>query len=327
MTTPVLLVTGFLGAGKTTLVNALLVQSAGRRIAAIVNDFGAINIDEELIDNQAESVVGLSNGCVCCTLQGDLLRTLKLLLTRDPAPDQIVIEASGVADPAGIVQALQDPVLWRSARLDAIVCVVDAVDIIEHPARRSDDLWRAQLAGAGFVVLSKAGGMSDEAAAALGAFLSPAGKPPVFDPARQPLPFEVLFGAPSPSSFRAAETTPPLRSDRFATVEWQTSSAVQLASLQGVIQEFAPALVRAKGLLSLEERPGQSYLLQMVGQRVTLEPAAGLAGGCRLVLIGESRLLDADALRQRLDRLTGIPDNLSNSPFPDERTRINHQDR
>ncbi|MGO4833037.1 GTP-binding protein, partial [Rhizobiaceae sp. 2RAB30] len=126
-----------------------------------------------------------------------------------------------------------------------------------------------------------------------------------------------------PSNFRAAETTAPLRSDRFATVEWQTSGAVPLASLQGVIQEFAPGLVRAKGLLSLQERPGQSYLLQMVGQRVTLEPTAGLAGGCRLVLIGESRLLDADALRQRLDRLAGIPDNLSNSPFPDERTRIN----
>ncbi|HEV7414578.1 MAG TPA: GTP-binding protein, partial [Tianweitania sediminis] len=141
MTTPVLLVTGFLGAGKTSFVNAMLAQSGRRRIAAIVNDFGSINIDEELIDTRTDTVVGLANGCVCCTLQGDLLRTIKLLLARDLTPEHIVIEASGVADPAGILQALQDPVLWKSARLDGVVCVVDALD---YPTRRSDELWRAQ---------------------------------------------------------------------------------------------------------------------------------------------------------------------------------------
>ncbi len=303
MTTPVLVVTGYLGAGKTTLINAMLADAGGRRIAAIVNDFGAINIDEELIRTAADSVVGLANGCVCCTLQGDLLRTLKLLLARDPAPDHIVIEASGIADPAGIVQALADPVLWRSARLDAVVCVVDAADVIATPSRRDDSLWRAQLAAASFIVLSKTSGMDEDEVAAFARSLSPHGKPPVIDTERERLPIELLLDAGAPSGrFAATETSAPHRQDRFAKLEWQSGGAISLRALQAVIAEFAPSLVRAKGILQLSEKPGQTHLLQLVGQRVTLEPLAGQhEAGCRLVLIGEAVRFDRQALAARLD--------------------------
>ena len=83
MPVPILLVAGFLGAGKTTVVNHLLAHAEGRRIAAVVNDFGAINIDAELIAGASDGVVSLSNGCICCSLEGDLLRTLATLLRRD----------------------------------------------------------------------------------------------------------------------------------------------------------------------------------------------------------------------------------------------------
>src|SRR5207245_3099066 len=119
MPVPILLVTGFLGAGKTTVVNHLLAHADGRRIAAVVNDFGAINIDAELIAGASEDVVSLRNGCICCSLQGDLLRTLATLLRREPAPDGVVIEASGVADPIDIMRGLLDPVIWQAATLDA----------------------------------------------------------------------------------------------------------------------------------------------------------------------------------------------------------------
>ena len=104
MSVPILLVTGFLGSGKTTLINDLLQDEHGMRIAAIVNDFGSINIDAALLESASDEVIGLKNGCICCSLQGDLLRTLKQGLTNN-APDLIVIEASGVADPEGIIQA------------------------------------------------------------------------------------------------------------------------------------------------------------------------------------------------------------------------------
>jgi len=123
---PVLLVTGFLGAGKTTVVNHLLAHAQGRRIAAVVNDFGAINVDAELIAGASDGVVSLSNGCICCSLEGDLLRHLAALLRRDPPPEFIVIETSGIADPADIVRNLMDPVIWREAPLETVLCVVDA---------------------------------------------------------------------------------------------------------------------------------------------------------------------------------------------------------
>ena len=123
---PILLVAGFLGAGKTTVVNHLLAHAEGRRIAAVVNDFGAINIDAELIAGASDGVVSLSNGCICCSLEGDLLRTLATLLRRDPRPEFIVIETSGVADPSDIVRNLMDPMIWREAPLETVLCVVDA---------------------------------------------------------------------------------------------------------------------------------------------------------------------------------------------------------
>src|ERR1700759_1572464 len=152
MPVPILLVTGFLGAGKTTVVNHLLANAQGRRIAAVVNDFGAINIDAELIAGAVDGVVSLANGCICCTLEGDLLRTLANLLRRDPRPEFIVIETSGVADPADIVRNLMDPVIWQEAPLETVLCVVDAT----QPAAMLDDaLLRSQIRAADVIALSK----------------------------------------------------------------------------------------------------------------------------------------------------------------------------
>src|SRR6516225_1331696 len=152
MPVPILLVTGFLGAGKTTVVNHILAHADGRRIAAVVNDFGAINIDAELIAGASDGVVSLANGCICCTLEGDLLRTLATLLRRAPRPEVIVIETSGIADPADIVRNLMDPIIFREAPLETVLCVVDAT----LPVGKLDDaLLKSQLRAADVVALSK----------------------------------------------------------------------------------------------------------------------------------------------------------------------------
>src|ERR1700689_3392867 len=159
MSVPVVLVAGFLGAGKTTVVNHLLAHAEGRRIAAVVNDFGAINIDAELIAGASDGIVSLANGCICCSLEGDLLRTLAALLRRDPRPEAIVIETSGVADPTDIVRNLMDPVIWREAPLETVLCVVDATIAV---AMLDDALLRSQVRAADVIALSK----TDLAAAA-----------------------------------------------------------------------------------------------------------------------------------------------------------------
>src|ERR1700748_1339246 len=126
MPVPILLVAGFLRAGKTTVVNHLLTHAGGKRIAAVVNDFGAINIDAELIAGASDGVVSLANGCICCSLEGDLLRTIAAILRRSPRPQTIVIETGGVADPTDIVRNLMDPMILREAPLETVLCVVDA---------------------------------------------------------------------------------------------------------------------------------------------------------------------------------------------------------
>src|SRR3984885_246351 len=149
---PILLVAGFLGAGKTTVVNHLLAHAEGRRIAAVGNDLGAINSGAEVSDGRSDGVVSVSNGCICCSLEGDLIRTLAALLRRDPRPEFIVIETSGVADPADIVRNLMDPMIGREAPLETVLCVVAATT---QQAMLVDPLLRSQLRTADVVALSK----------------------------------------------------------------------------------------------------------------------------------------------------------------------------
>lgn len=290
MSVPVLVVTGFLGAGKTTFINQLLQRSEGRRISAIVNDFGAINIDAELIADAADTVVGLKNGCICCSLQGDLLRTLKLVLSQPVKPDHIVIEASGVADPRGITETLMDPILWNDIRLDAVVAVVDADEVAANPARLRDELWRAQVEAADFIALSKTG-LGESSNETLRAELVWLNKTLVFETDGDAMPIEALLVTDRPP---AQPGQAKVGASRFTSIEWQSSGPVSLERFQAAIDRLAPKLIRAKGIVNFIERPGQSFLLQLVGRRATLQPFPKFEPDCRLVLIGEAAVIDTE---------------------------------
>ncbi len=155
--TPVTVVTGALGAGKTSLVNHLI-RTSGRRLAVIVNEFGAVGIDGDLIESGAEELIELNAGCVCCVVRGDLIRALRGL----PAGgdfDAVVIETTGLANPAPVIQSfLADQQLAARYRLDAVVTVVDALHI-GRPAGDAAD----QIALASVIVLNKARGAADVA--------------------------------------------------------------------------------------------------------------------------------------------------------------------
>lgn len=122
---PITLVAGFLGAGKTTLVNRLLAD-APQRLAVLVNDFAAINVDASLIESSAPGRIALTNGCVCCTLRDDLLAAALELATAEPPPERIVIETSGVAEPYGVMEAFLTDAAEGRVAIDSSVCVVDA---------------------------------------------------------------------------------------------------------------------------------------------------------------------------------------------------------
>lgn len=151
---PVTVLTGFLGAGKTTLVNRILDGTHGRRYAVVVNEFGEAGIDGALVAPGADTVRELANGCLCCTVQGDLVRTLHELAGRAPPPDGIIIETSGLADPGPVAEAVRaDPFLEATTRLDAIVTLVDARHILARLADSAEAA--AQIALADVLVLNK----------------------------------------------------------------------------------------------------------------------------------------------------------------------------
>ena len=151
---PVTVVTGFLGAGKTTLLNRILSEPAAGGFAVIVNEFGDVGIDGDLIDTGQEELIELSSGCICCVVRGDLIRGLRKLLTERPDLDGIIIETTGLANPSPVIQTLViDQVIGAQCRLDSVLCVVDAVHILDQLADGTDAA--DQIAFSDHIVLNK----------------------------------------------------------------------------------------------------------------------------------------------------------------------------
>ena len=152
-TIPTTVLTGFLGAGKTTLLNHILAEPGAGRIAVIVNEFGEAGIDGQLTLPTAETVIEINNGCICCKVRGDLIAALGDLLASGHSFDRVVIETSGLADPAPVIQSfVLDEVLRSRFALDAIVTVADARHL---PMQLEHDEAREQIAFADVVLLNK----------------------------------------------------------------------------------------------------------------------------------------------------------------------------
>ena len=151
---PVTVLTGFLGSGKTTLLNHILTQRHGKRIAVIENEFGEIGIDNELVINAEEEVFEMNNGCICCTVRGDLIRILGQLMKRRDRFDYILVETTGMADPGPVAQTFfVDDEVKESFRLDGIVTIVDAKHVWQH--LDDSDECRSQIAFADTILLNK----------------------------------------------------------------------------------------------------------------------------------------------------------------------------
>jgi G3E family GTPase len=151
---PVSVLTGFLGAGKTTLLNRILSEKHGWKVAVVENEFGEIGVDNQLVLATEEDLIVMNNGCVCCTVRGDLIQTLNDLLRRPEKFDAILIETTGVADPSPVIQSFfVDEDLKSKVRLDAVITLVDARHIWQHLDQNHEA--REQIAYGDVVLLNK----------------------------------------------------------------------------------------------------------------------------------------------------------------------------
>src|SRR5919201_105830 len=151
---PVTVLTGFLGSGKTTLLNRILTEQHGKRIAVIENEFGEVGVDQALVIGADEEIFEMNNGCICCTVRGDLIRILGNLMKRKDRFDYIMIETTGLADPGPVAQTFfVDDEMQRQLALDGIVTVVDALHIWQH--LDDSEEARQQIAFADVILLNK----------------------------------------------------------------------------------------------------------------------------------------------------------------------------
>lgn len=273
---PVAVVGGFLGSGKTTLVNHLLRNSPERRIGVLVNDFGDVAIDADLIVARSEDVLTLANGCICCSLRGDLTRQV-MALAEDPArPEHLIIEASGVSDPGAILSALLELERFQVVRLDVIVVTVDAEQEGEmDPSAQA--LARRQLQAADLVVLTKTDLVSETRTAAHLERLS-IDRRVLIAPRGAVEPGIVLGFEGPPEQLDAARAgrEAVLRGGHQETLEghegWasqtlRTREVFDFRALVAVLKDL-PDVYRAKGFVHARERPGNRLLVHLTGRRV-----------------------------------------------------------
>lgn len=241
---PFTLLGGYLGAGKTTLLNRLLADPGDRRLVVLVNDVGAVNVDAALVARHDGPTLALANGCVCCTIDDDFGRTLEQVRSLPDRPDHVVMELSGVAEPARLAP-------WASTtgfRLDGIVVVADADQIVELADRRYvGDTIRTQLASADLVLLAKTDLAADGGDAAR-RFVRTAGADPsvpVLDAvAADP---RAVFGV---GTGRAAEgSEPSTPHDVGHAVSVVDASGLTRDELDGLVAGLPATVVRAKGLV------------------------------------------------------------------------------
>jgi len=150
---PVTVLTGFLGSGKTTLLNHILTANHGKRIAVIENEFGEVGVDQDLVINAEEEIFEMNNGCICCTVRGDLIRILGNLMKRRDKFDYILIETTGMADPGPVVQTFfVDDEIKAKTQLDGLITLVDSKHVHQH---WDSDEVQQQIAFADVILLNK----------------------------------------------------------------------------------------------------------------------------------------------------------------------------
>ena len=322
MAIPICLIGGYLGAGKTTLINHLLRHAEGRRITVFVNDFGSINIDADLIEAADGNKLSLANGCACCAVGGDLMNALLALdqvVRENPAaaPDHLVIEASGVADPWKIAQiGFAASTVTEGFRLDAIIVLADALNLETQLADRyvGESVAR-QFARADLVVLTKTDLATREQVMACRrriAELAPNARTLETSHGRMSpsilledaYPERIFTAASSNALSNGALQWPDAENANrnYVSTAWQVATPIDRAAFEQALRELPESVVRGKGVVQFAGE-ANATVWHRVGGRDELRPTEFAVTQSRWVLIAK----DGSDQEWR-DRFRGVAD-------------------
>lgn len=267
------IISGYLGSGKTTLVNHILRNADGRKLMVLVNDFGDLPIDADLIETDDGEVLNLSNGCVCCTLGGDLFQTFTQVLDRVPRPDHLIIEASGVAKPRGIANiARAEPDL----HLDGIVTLVDCTTLEECLQREQiAPTLVDQINTADILLTSKSDLVLPDKMASVTSLLRDL-KPrtAILNCPNGAVPTEIALGVYAPSDKISDLHGDALHSDLYAHWSFERRVKFEISTLSSQLAGLPNSILRIKGIVHPEDDTGP-VAIHKVGNRVSVVAAPG----------------------------------------------------
>jgi G3E family GTPase len=324
---PVTILTGFLGAGKTTLLNRILNGNHGLKVAVLVNDFGSINIDAELIVGVESDVISLANGCICCTIRDDLIDTVMQTIDRPEKPEYILLEASGVAEPSSIAMTFNNPRFRDRIRLDSILCVVDAEQVFAAPEMMELKIF--QMACADMVILNKVDLVSRDQIVKIKAWLdSRFHRYRLIEAIQADVPLPVLLSVGRYDPIQAELNRrnlehldcrnphchdEPHRHDHssvFSTWCYETDRPLALDAMREAAAKLPANIYRAKGVIYTGDAPDRRAVLQVVGRRVDISLAdewGERTPRTQIVAIGAPGAMDGEALRATFEPCVGLP--------------------
>lgn len=287
------LIGGYLGAGKTTLLNRILKAQQTSRVALVINDFGELNIDAELVESETENQINLTNGCVCCSMSDGFHDAMLQLQALEPPPQHIIVEASGVADVGNLAQYGRAP----GFELEAVLVVADAETLIEKARDKYVGATvRRQLGCGDLILLNKADLLTPEALADRRQWLAnefPGAR--VIETVQANFPLQVLLGldheTEADSSFH--------RHESYSTWSYTKPGVVTEAALEQFVSALPEFVIRAKGVVATSNA---THRVQVVGERKEIDlidaGADVSAGSVKLIAIGLEHQFDAAVLDQ-----------------------------
>ena len=307
---PVTIITGFLGSGKTTLLNQILQNKDNLKIAVLVNEFGDINIDEQLLISVESDMIELGNGCICCTINDSFINTVYQVLEREEKIDYLVIETTGLADPFPIIMTFLSTELNFLTRLDAIITVVDAAGF-DDKHFHSDAALR-QIRYADMVILNKIDLATEDKINKLKAFIKeikPGFRILESEYSRVPLPLILDIGLTQTDTYKAeipefrrnkSAFNNHLEGDGFSFVSFKSDCPFELEKFEHFLSQQLPSNVfRAKGILWFQESPSR-HIFQLSGPRYDIQGHDWTTNPKNeLVFIG--RDLDESLIKQQLN--------------------------
>ena len=272
---PVTIIGGFLGSGKTSLLNHIINNTRGKRFAVLVNDFGEINIDAKLVVSVEGETISLANGCVCCVIRDDLLKEVIRLFERDPLPEHIVIESSGVARPVSVAETFFNPAVQHLVEVQNMITLLDADLVIDDQADYTD-LAYSQIAVADLVVINKTDLVPPQRLETVRKKVEAiVPRACIWETTFGKVPLDLIF---DDQMSRVMENLPGKNKlltphhehhhgEEFATWTFRSQAEWSFNALQLAVEHLPKGIFRAKGMVRLDLETDDYGILQVTGRR------------------------------------------------------------